>query len=235
MNKNSAIPLYQQLAETIKEQIASGKLKENDKLMAEKELCESYDVSRITVRKALELLSDEGLIIRKQGIGTFIASRKLDRYVDSILSFTETCEINGRKASAELISLEWKKASVSIAKHLGINEGEKVLCIRRLRSCDDHKVMLEENWFPQKYGYLVGEDLSGSIYKILRSHGTNPSHALKTIAICSADKNTQELLGVSEEKPLLMHTDTAMDEDYNVIHYTNLVIDPEHYTLTIVI
>ena len=78
MNKNSAIPLYQQLAETIKEQIASGKLKENDKLMAEKELCESYDVSRITVRKALELLADEGLIIRKQGIGTFIASRSTE-------------------------------------------------------------------------------------------------------------------------------------------------------------
>ena len=72
MNKHSATPLYQQLVDSIKEQIQSGKIKEGDKLMTEQELSEVYNVSRITVRKAMELLSDEGIVVKKQGIGTFV-------------------------------------------------------------------------------------------------------------------------------------------------------------------
>ena len=124
MNKHSATPLYQQLVDSIKEQILSGKIKEGDKLMTEQEFSEAYNVSRITVRKAMEMLSDEGIVVKKQGIGTFVASKKLNRVMESVLSFTESCERAGHKASAELISLEWKKASVSVAKHLNVEEGE---------------------------------------------------------------------------------------------------------------
>lgn len=234
MNKNSATPLYQQLVETIKEQISSGKLKDGDKLMTEQEFSDSYGVSRITVRKAMELLSDEGIVVKKQGIGTFVASKKLNRVMESVMSFTESCERSGTKPSAELLSLEWKKASVSIAKHLQIKEGEKVLCIRRIRSSDEWKVMLEENYFPEKYSYLLSEDLSGSLYKILRNHGIYPVHYIKTVAICFPMKKEQEALEVPEGQPLLLHKDTVMDADRNVIHYTKLIINPEHYTLTII-
>ena len=234
MNKHSATPLYQQLVDSIKEQILSGKIKEGDKLMTEQEFSEAYNVSRITVRKAMEMLSDEGIVVKKQGIGTFVASKKLNRVMESVLSFTESCERAGHKASAELISLEWKKASVSVAKHLNVEEGEKVLCIRRIRSCDEWKVMLEENYFSKDYSYLLGEDLSSSLYNILRSHGTIPMHAIKTVAICFPTKKEQEELEIPEGQPLLLHHDTAMDEDHNVIHYTRLLVNPEHYTLTII-
>ena len=234
MNKHSATPLYQQLVDSIKEHTLSGALKEGDKLMTEQELSEAYNVSRITVRKAMELLSDEGIIVKKQGIGTFVASKKLNRVMENVMSFTDSCERNGSKASAELLSLEWKKASVSVAKHLKVNEGEKVLCIRRVRSCDEWKVMLEENYFPKDYGYLVSEDLSGSLYGILRNHGTIPMHAVKTVSICFPTKEEQEELDVPEGQPLLLHYDTVMDADQNVIHFTKLIINPEHYTLTII-
>ena len=185
----------------------------------------SYDATRWD--KTLELL-------KKQGIGTFVASKKLNRVMENVSSFTESCERAGHKASAELISLEWKKASVSVAKHLNVKEGEKVLCIRRVRSCDEWKVMLEENYFSKDYSYLLSEDLSSSLYGILRSHGTIPMHAVKTIAICFPTKKEQEELEVPEGLPLLLHYDTAMDADRNVIHYTRLLINPEHYTLTII-
>lgn len=79
MNKHSATPLYQQLVDSIKEQILSGKIKEGDKLMTEQEFSEAYNVSRITVRKAMEMLSDEGIVVKKQGIGTFVASKTESR------------------------------------------------------------------------------------------------------------------------------------------------------------
>ena len=69
MVKNSIIPLYQQLSDEIKEQILLGKLKAGDRLMTEAELSQQYEVSRITVRKAIELLVDEGYVLRKQEIG----------------------------------------------------------------------------------------------------------------------------------------------------------------------
>ncbi|WP_051671578.1 GntR family transcriptional regulator [Oribacterium sp. P6A1] len=234
MEKKSATPLYQQLVESIKNQISTGQLKEDDKLMTEQEFSEAYNVSRITVRKAMELLSDEGFVVKKQGIGTFVASKKLNRVMEGVMSFTESCEMNGCKASAELLSLEWKKASISIAKHLNINEGDKVLCIRRIRGCDEWKVMLEENYFPEKYGYILSENLNGSIYKILKSHGTIPVHYIKTVSICFPSEQEQEALELPDKQPLLLHRETVMDAERNVIHYTKLIINPEHYTLTII-
>lgn len=67
------VPLYQQLSEKIKQQITDGKLKAGDKLMTEAEFSQHFEVSRITVRKAIELLADDGFVVRKQGIGTFVA------------------------------------------------------------------------------------------------------------------------------------------------------------------
>ena len=68
LNKNSSVPLYQQLVDEIKSQIDSGILKENDRIMTETELSDAYEVSRITVRKAISVLVDEDYLVKQQGI-----------------------------------------------------------------------------------------------------------------------------------------------------------------------
>ena len=83
LNKNSSIPLYQQLGELIKDQIATGKLKESDRLMPEIDLSKAYDVSRITVRKAIDLLVEEDILIKCQAVGTFISGIKLKRVINT--------------------------------------------------------------------------------------------------------------------------------------------------------
>ena len=106
MNKNSMIPLYQQLAEEIKEQIVSGKLMPRERMLTESEFSKEYELSRITVRKAIEYLVDEGYVVRKQGIGTFVADKKLRRVLNNqINSFTEISEQSGGIASADLVSV----------------------------------------------------------------------------------------------------------------------------------
>ena len=79
LNKESSVALYQQLIDEIKDQIASGKLTTGDRLMTEFELSQEYNVSRITVRKAIEVLVEENILIKKQGIGTFVAEKKTDK------------------------------------------------------------------------------------------------------------------------------------------------------------
>lgn len=233
MDKNSIVPLYQQLSDDIKRQIMEGKLKENDKLMTELEFSQAYDVSRITVRKAIEILADEGYVTKHQGIGTFVAAKKLNRVMNKLLSFTEMCENDGKTASTKLVSLEWTTASVSISQYLHINENDRVLKIVRIRKSDHEPVMLEENYFPSKYSYLMEEDLTGSVYSILRRHDTVPTHAVKTVEICYATKEEVEYLHVKADQALLLHKDQVMDESGEVIHFCKLIINPERYKLTI--
>lgn len=232
MNKNSIIPLYQQLADDIKQQIIEGKLKENEKLMTELEFSQAYDISRITVRKAIEILADEGYVTKHQGIGTFVAAKKLNRVMNKLLSFTEMCENDGKAASTELVSLEWTSASVSISQYLHKSEKDRVLKIVRIRKSDGEPVMLEEAYFPSKYSYLMGEDLTSSVYSILRRHDAVPTHAVKTVEICYATKEEAGYLKVREGQVLLLHKDQVMDEEGQVIHYSKLIINPERYKLT---
>ncbi len=234
MNKNSIVPMYQQLADTIKEQILSGELQDSDKLMTEAELGEAYHVSRITVRKAINVLAENGYVTKKQGIGTFVTTNKLNRVMkNKILSFTEMCEAEGKKASAEILSVEWGKASAKVARKLRLQKDENVLRIVRLRKNDGKVVMLEETCLTAKYGYVTEGNLNGSIYGILRSHGTEMAHATKEVGICYATEQEAKLLEVEPKQPLLLHYDVVMDEKGEEILCSKLLINAERYTLTI--
>ena len=108
ISKEATTPLYQRLVDSIKSQIADGTLKENDRLCSEQEISKEFQVSRITVRKALEILADEGYIVKRQGVGTFIASKKLsNRREQDPHSFTEICLRDGKIPSTEVLLVEW--------------------------------------------------------------------------------------------------------------------------------
>lgn len=234
MNKDSSTPLYQQIVDDIKQQITDGTLKEGDKLMTEQNLGEVYQVSRITVRKAIEYLVDEGYVMKRQGIGTFVAKKKLNRkFSNKIMSFTETCQAEGKIPTSELISLEWTQANPKVAMYLQIEEGARVLKIVRVRKSDGDPVMLEETYFPSKYSYLSGENLTGSIYEALRKHGTVMAHAVKTIGICYATNAEAEYLHVSSGQALLFHKEQVFDPEGEPIHYSQIIVDPERYKLTL--
>lgn len=235
MNKASSIPLYQQIVDDIKQQIMDGVLKEGDKLMTEQNLGEVYQVSRITVRKAIEYLADEGYVTKRQGIGTFVATKKFNRnFENKIMSFTEACLAEGKVPSSELISLEWTRATLKVSKYLLIEEGERVLKIVRVRKVDGDPVMLEEAYFTSKYGFLSGENLNGSLYEALRKHGAVMAHAVKTIGICYATKTEAEYLQVTAGQALLLHKEQVMDENGEPIHFSQVIVNPERYKLTLV-
>lgn len=232
MNKKSAIPLYQQMSDNLKRKIESGELKENDRLKTEQELSAEYNVSRITVRKAIEILVEEGLIVKKQGIGTFIAARKLNRVMDRVLSFSEQCERDGHVPSTELISVEWIKPDPGVVAQLRMEDEEKVLRIVRVRKSDGEPVMLEYNYYPEEYEFLLSGNLLGSTYESIRSHGIIPVHAIKTVEICYANDMEKECLKVEKGQALLLHKDTVFQEDGTPIHFSKLIINPDRYRLT---
>lgn len=150
LNKESSVPLYQQLMEVIQNQILNGELKENDRIPTEIELSREYDVSRITVRKAVELLVEEEILVKRQGIGTFVSQKKLCRNINGFMGFTQSCLAEGNTAGAQLVSAELAEATMVDAEELKIQEHEKIIKIVRVRTCDGIPVMLEENHFPAR-------------------------------------------------------------------------------------
>ncbi len=236
MVRRSIVPMYQQMVDDIKQKIQSGEWKENERIMTEAELEEAYAVSRITVRKAINVLAEEGFVTKKQGIGTFVTANAVNRVISNkLLSFTEMCAVEGKEASAEILSVQWVKADAKVAKYIQIEKNDRVIRIDRLRKADGNPVMIEQTYLSEKYGYVMEEDLTGSLYAILRQHGTNPIHASKTIEICYPTAEEQEILGVEKKQPLLLHSDQVSSELGEPILYSKLIVNPERYKLTIII
>ena len=160
INKEYSTPLYQQLVDSVKAQIRDGILKEDDRLGSEQDISREYNVSRITVRKAFEILADEGYVTKRQGIGTFVSARKLNNFNEGQMrGFTEMCIKDGKVPSSELISAGWVSNLPSISHHLHVPEEEPILRVLRVRKCDGVPVMVEDGYFPKRFSYLMSEDL----------------------------------------------------------------------------
>ena len=235
LNKDTSVPLYQQLVDEIKNQIREGILKTNDRLMTEIELSKEYDVSRITVRKAIEILVDEEILVKRQGIGTFVAEKKLTRDASTFMGFTQNCKLAGRKAGTKLLAADLVEASPRDQKTLELSEGERVIRIVRLRYCDDVPVIIEENHFTQDYAFLLGNNLETSLHQLLADNGKAPVKGTKNIGICHANEEEHKYLNVKEGEALLLTRDVAYDKNGMPVYNTKSVINPELYTLSIVL
>lgn len=233
LDKNSCIPLYKQLSDELKKQIQEGTLKEADKILTEIELSEKYGISRITVRKAIAQLVEEGFLIKQQGVGTFVAKKKIEKNMQNFMGFTETCELIGMKASAKFLGADLVDASISDIEQLKLNEGDKIIRIRRLRLCDGDPVVIEENHFSTEYSFLLAEDLTKSLYRILRKHEITPNNALKTIGIHYATKEEAKLLDSKFNQALILINDIVYDDARNVIHTCRQIADSDKFRFVI--
>lgn len=230
------IPKYQKLIEIIKNKINTGELKESDRLITESEICQKYHVSRITVKKATDILVNEGVLIKKQGLGTFVASSKVNRiFKNKPLSFTEMCEAQGMVSSSLILSIGQIYASAKIAKELHVAENDEVIKIVRVRKSDGLPVLIEEMYMPINYGYVTEGDLTKSILAIVNAHGTKIVHAISRIEICYANELEHTYLNVPLKKPMLLQHGTGTDERQNIVYYSKQVINSDRYQLMIVI
>ncbi|WP_110114835.1 GntR family transcriptional regulator [Bacillus sp. CGMCC 1.16541] len=168
IEKHSPIPVYFQIQTYMKELMKSDVWKAGDKIPSERELSEQFDVSRGTVRQAVQGLVDEGYLVRKKGNGTFIQQTRVDQPLITITSFTELMKSKGLKASNELLHFKKRKATKTEVKKLQLVKNEDVLWISRLRKGDDTPVVLEETVLPWDIAKdMTSEDACTSIYHFI--------------------------------------------------------------------
>ena len=169
LSRNTFEPLYYQIREDIREKINSNEYPPSSMIPSEAELCEFYGVSRVTVRRAVLDLVQEGLLNRGQGKGTFVSESYGLTTVNGVQSFTQELLGLNMRPSAKLLSCKIHKAEPSLCQKLGLQAGEQVITISRLRLTDNEPCMVEVMNFP--YSMVPGiekKDLNQSIYHILK-------------------------------------------------------------------
>jgi len=146
IDRTSFIPVYYQLVQILEQKIKKGTWKTGDMLPSEAELGEMYGLSRMTVRKALEKLSDAGLIYAQKGRGTFVARPQIDKAIFSWDEFEEDVRSKGMKSSVKLLEAKIVKATNAVARHLDLNIGTPVLFIRRLLLADGEPMVYDRKF-----------------------------------------------------------------------------------------
>ena len=147
IDKNSRIPLYAQLMDILIDDMKSN-LEEDEKLKSEREICEFYDVSRTTVRQALDQLEREGYIYKQHGKGTFVSSRKLNQELTSFYSFTEEMRKLGKKPTSDLVGFELVESNSKLKNVFNIEESCVFYKISRVRNANDEPMIYEITYLP---------------------------------------------------------------------------------------
>ena len=234
MLKQDAItPLYVQLMEELETSIRNGVYKPGDKIMTEAEIAKEYGVSLITVRKAVGSLMEKGLVVRKQGKGTFVTKPKFSRNMRKLQSFTEMCEQMGVKPGARVLENRLTAADKKVSDRLGIEPGSNVVYISRLRLADGEPVQVEKSYFPLKYAFLLDEDLNnGSMFECLKEKaGAKVASSEKMIELCRATAEEAALMDVKKGDYLLFVKSTAYDENGEPMYAGIQLINGDRFSL----
>ena len=215
LNYNSSVPLYAQIVELIQQDIETGVFNQTGRLPTEGELAEQYQVSRITIRRAVDELVGQKLVEKKQGKGTFLCAPKMTRRVDSgPISFTEMCAANGLSAHAKIL-----EAGI-VAPDSALKAGEPAVRIRRLRYAGERPLVLEDNFYPLEYACLLSIDLEkDSTYRYLREEkGIELQRTSMRLTIVRADSKLAKLLQVPKNAPQLEMKGRVVRLDGQTVH-----------------
>lgn len=200
-------PLYQQIKMLIMQGLQSGEWKPGELIPSEMDLAVRFKVSQGTVRKAIDELSAENLLVRRQGKGTFVATHHEPQVQFRFLRLKPDI---GEVAYPHTRILELKRlrASADIAQVLGVRLSDPVIYFHRLQSFDDNPTMLDEIWLPGNVFKGLSakrlEEHAGSMYSLFETEfNTRMIRAVEKVRAVAADEQASELLNIPKNSPLL--------------------------------
>ncbi|KQV57017.1 MULTISPECIES: GntR family transcriptional regulator [unclassified Caulobacter] len=195
LEADDALPLYLQLQRVLRSAIQGRVLQHDAAIPAERDLAEEYAVSRITVRKALSGLVDEGLLSRHRGAGTFVTSR-VEKSFSRLSSFSEDMVSRGRRPHSVWINRSLGAVTPEEALSLGLSPGAAVYRFHRIRYADDAPMALEYATIPA-YCLPSIEAVGDSLYEALAQSGYRPVRALQRLRAIALTKAQADSLGVA--------------------------------------
>lgn len=203
--QESQVPYYQQLYQILRREISGGRWQPGDRLPSETELIDEYEVSRITVRQALDRLVNEGWVYRRRGLGTFVAAPTIEQGLTRIISFTEDMQRRGLKPCTKVLDSRLEAATPAIAEKLGVEPGAELAVLERLRLADGEPMSIEVSHLVHRLcpGILSGDYANTPLHEALQQqYGIRLARATQEIRAVRADKATAGQLTVARGAPV---------------------------------
>jgi len=219
------------VARRIADDITSGSLLAGDRLPPERDLSDQFGVSRATIRRAFEDLTQAGLIESQAGRGSFVIGAPLEEAPNELMSFTELGATRGLKATAEVLSNQVELATIDEAEILGIAPGAEIFVLKRLRNLESVAVSVDTNRIPlTRSPSLVRIDFStASLYEALDEDGVRPVRADYTVKAVAAPTDLADILGVAVGAPLLHTATIGYLRDGGVIELAHMYYRSDRY------
>lgn len=220
--------VYQNIINLLKNRLNSAIYNIGDLLPSEKELAELYDVSRNTLRKALKVLEEEGMIERRHGSGTYLRNKHFQASVTHLDSFTEIAKNEGKTPTSQILKFELQTASDEIANNLQVTLGEPVYYAKRLRLIDNIAMQVEETWLSaSRFPDLTIAHMKKSKFSYIENEcGVKIMGCYESIQPILPSPEVAKLLHISALDPIIRMQTQAVDEqstpiDYSIL-YTNM-------------
>ncbi|MFW6695789.1 GntR family transcriptional regulator [Streptomyces sp. MAR4 CNX-425] len=195
---------HESLRRALIERIEDG-LAPHQPLPSERELMQRYEVSRMTVRRALERLVQEGRVYRVHGVGTFVADPATISKSLRLTSFSEDIRARNMTPGSRLLHLATTAADMACSRDLFVAPGTPLVHVSRLRLADGEPMCLERVWLPEAFAPgLVDLGELDSLYELLERQGARPETADQTIRATVVDAEEAELLGVPAHFPAIV-------------------------------
>ena len=204
VDPNSPLPLYAQVKEALQREIEKN-MRPGQSLPIEPELEKRFGVSRVTIRRALEELETDGLIIRKQGRGTFVREPKIAQELTRLVSWGETIRQGGLEPQTRHTEIDLVEPSPEMVNSLKLIPGTKIVRVRRLRYASDEPICIMTNFMPQ--GLIPHLEQTGlikdSIYETMAHFNLKPVRAFDKVEARAATAWEAGQLQVPDGFPLL--------------------------------
>ncbi|MGN6132126.1 MAG: GntR family transcriptional regulator [Nocardioidaceae bacterium] len=229
VNRSSPVPLYFQVAEQLEKAILDGTLAAGDRISNEVSLAQELGLSRPTMRQAIQVLVDKGLLVRKRGVGTQVVQGKVHRPLE-LTSLHDDLTKAGQRQRTEVLALERRAADERVAGELQLEAGEEVWFLERLRFVNDEALAHMQNYLPCSVVDLSDVDLTtNGLYATLREAGVAMRVARQRISARRAEAGEARMLGEKRGAPLLTMERTAYDDAGRAVEYGTHAYRPDRY------
>lgn len=215
---------YREIYSDIKKNILTNHYRAGKPLPTQESLSNKYDVSRLTLKKALNLLLDEGLIVSKQGSGTYVRNQPLSRNDELLpldMPIGVTYSHRDQKITSKVISFGARLPTEEERKNLSIKSNEPVYEIRRVRLVNGKRYSFEHTIMPTSIVPLDEKVIEGSIYDFLGQHKIMMTDARRIIYADGANKEIADALKVEEKSPILTIEQVAFDQNGVAFEYSH--------------
>lgn len=237
IDKTNKTPLYSQLMDFIIDQIENGYYKADDQLLSERELCHSFQISRSTVRQAIQELEKEDYIYRLQGKGTFISPKRFKQNLLNFYSFTEEMKKIGKTPKSKVLNFEIVDCDEKIKEKMELNRGDKLYKFTRLRIADNQPMMLETSYVPfGRFPKISKEQLEEKpLYDIFNdNYNINITSAKEIFKAVLTSEMEASMLEYDQSMPSMM-IERITYSNNTIIEYTKSIARGDRFEYSIIL